>query len=497
MFGGRRGILIAVFSLLPSLLCRALLAAATTVTVNGRQLLVNGQAYTVRGVDYSPIPPGSTAVGTGSGCLGGYEWWADRAVYVADFPLIKRLGANTIRAYGILNDTSSTTIQRVRAMLDEAQARGLYVIMNSYPSHFADPSVPATQAAWQAGFVAAVNAYKDHPAVLIWEFGNENNLDNGQNAAWYPFVDQVAAAAKAADPIHPIMTVEGETPTVQFTVGSVARLADDAHMTHLDLWGVNVYRGTSFQGMFEVFAASTSKPILLSEFGKDAYKDSAGQEDQAMQASYISAQWQEIAPRLSATDPTKMLAGAVAFEWADEWWKDFNGTSCLNHDTVVLFTRSGDPVDPNYQDEWFGLTSVSPINAITNPAGTARTLRTSYTTLQAFWNPAAATATSESLSLFEGPVRNYPNPFRVGAGNTKFVAFLNLAAKVDVKIYDAGGQFVASLTQGATGPGRVELLWDGRNSQGAFVSPGLYLVRIEGSGSGKEEKQFRRVVAVK
>ena len=75
--------------------------------------------------------------------------------------------------------------------------------------------------------------------------------------------------------------------------------------------------------------------------------------------------------------------------------------------------------------------------------------------------------------------------------------YSNFAAKVDARIYDAGGQFVASLTGSATGPGRVELLWDGRNSQGAFVSPGLYLVRIEGSGSGKEEKQYRRVVAVK
>ena len=81
--------------------------------------------------------------------------------------------------------------------------------------------------------------------------------------------------------------------------------------------------------------------------------------------------------------------------------------------------------------------------------------------------------------------------------NLAVLALVNLAAKVDVRIYDAGGQFVTSLTQSSSGPGRVELLWDGRNSQGALVAPGLYLVRIEGSGSGKEEKQFRRVVAVK
>ena len=49
----------------------------------------------------------------------------------------------------------------------------------------------------------------------------------------------------------------------------------------------------------------------------------------------------------------------------------------------------------------------------------------------------------------------------------------------------------------ATGAGRVEMIWDGRNSKGAYVSPGLYLVRVEGKSAAHQEKQFRRVVAVK
>src|SRR5262245_49028364 len=110
-------------------------AAPTQVAVSGRRLLVAGQPYTVQGVDYSPVPTGSTLMRTVNGCTGGYQWWADHAVYVADFPLIKRMGANTIRAYGILNDTSPTAVQQVRAMLDEAQAKGLYVIMNYFASH--------------------------------------------------------------------------------------------------------------------------------------------------------------------------------------------------------------------------------------------------------------------------------------------------------------------------------------------------------------------------
>src|SRR5688572_14194032 len=217
--------------------------APTLVTVSGRQLLVDGTPFTVKGVNYSPTPVGSSVAGASGGCTGPYQWWTDQAIYNADFLLIKRIGANTIRAYAILNDTSPTAVLQVRAMLDAAEANGLYVIMNFYPSHFVDPTVPATQAAWQADFVAGINAYEDHAAVLIWEFANENNLDNGQNAGWYPLVQTILTAGKAADANHPMMTVEGETDVIDYTIGSVPRSANDASMTSLDIWGVNAYRG--------------------------------------------------------------------------------------------------------------------------------------------------------------------------------------------------------------------------------------------------------------
>ncbi len=474
-----------------------LLEAATTVTVSGRQLLVDGQAFTVQGVNYSPTPVGSTAGSPSALCSGPYQWWTDQAIYNSDFPLIKRMGANTIRAYGILNDTSGTAVLQVRAMLDVAAAQGLYVIMNYYASHFVDPSVPAQQAAWQTDFVNAVNAYKDHPAVLIWEFANENNLDNGQFAGWYPMVQTIATAAKAADANHPIMTVEGETATINYTIGSAARSADDASMTSLDLWGVNAYRGPTFQGLFESLALETSKPILVTEFGKDAYLDASAQESQSMQASHLSAQWQEISSRLSASDAVQPLAGGVVFEWTDEWWKDPGAPSCRTHDTAVLFTRPQDTEDPSYNEEWFGLAAVSPVSVISNPAGKARTLRTSYSTMQSFWNPSAAQATGSSNRYFSDTVRNYPNPFRPGAESTRFVILANVAGTVSLSIYDAGGQFVTSFKVGVTPPARTEVFWDGRNSQGAEVSSGLYLVRIEGEGSGRRETQFRKVVAVK
>jgi hypothetical protein len=473
--------------------------------VSGRKLTVNGQPFTVRGVNYEPLPVGS-AIGGIAGCLDGDAWWADRSSYIADFPLIKKMGANTIRTYDILNDVSPANVSLVRAMLDKAYENGLFVIMSYYPSHTADPSTASFQSTNQAAFIAGINAYKDHPAVLMWSFGNEQNLDNGQYNLWYPYVNTVLGAAKTADAQHPYTTVEGECPTgctaspLTYTIGNTVKHADDASLPNLDIWGITAYRGKTFQGVFEVMTSSTVKPVLLAEFGKDAYNDSTHSEDQAMQVRYLTPQWTEINANLSSTDASKPLVGALWFEWSDEWWKDpAAGSTCTQQDTRVFFTRAGDTDDPNYNEEWYGLVSIKPNNVITNPSGTARTLRASYTTLQTAWNPGASSNASSVASgqVFNDTVRNYPNPFHVGVEPTKFVASTGIAVNIAIKIYDAGGQYVTSLNNSSSGPGRVELNWDGRNRQGAYVSSGLYIARIEGSGAGKEDKQFRRVVAVK
>jgi hypothetical protein len=406
------------------------------------------------------------------------------------------MGANTIRTYNLMN--SASTRAEVLQALDSAHANNLKVVMGYFvqvSENFADAS---TRTRLRSEFLASVQAYKDHPAVLLWAIGNEQNLNNGNsNANWYSLVNQMAGDAKAADPNHPVTSVQGEIPgTTTLQIGSAGFGTDDATMTNLDLWGVNAYRGQTFGNLFSTLASSTSKPILLTEFGKDAYRDAAGAEDQAMQAGYLSAQWTQIAANLSATG-SGILAGGVIFEWSDEWWKDFSGLSCQTHDSAILFSRSDDTTDPGYNEEWFGMVSVSPVDAVSNPAGTQRTLRRGYTTMQGFWNPQAVQSLAASSSVFEGTVRNFPNPFRVGSQNTTFVALVTGAATIDVAIYDAGQQFVTSISRSTTGQGRLEVSWDGRNSQGAHVSPGLYFARIEGRSNGREDKQFRRVVAVK
>ncbi|MEP7028142.1 MAG: type IX secretion system sortase PorU [Candidatus Eisenbacteria bacterium] len=86
-----------------------------------------------------------------------------------------------------------------------------------------------------------------------------------------------------------------------------------------------------------------------------------------------------------------------------------------------------------------------------------------------------------------GRVYNFPNPFRPNAGGTSFVVTgLTEPARVLVKVYTVSGALVRRL-ETVGGPGQVQLLWDGRDEQGARVANGAYLYQVaaEGQSSGR------------
>ena len=46
----------------------------------------------------------------------------------------------------------------------------------------------------------------------------------------------------------------------------------------LDIWGANVYRGNSFGTLFTDSSPATQKPLLILEYGIDAYDNTRGTE---------------------------------------------------------------------------------------------------------------------------------------------------------------------------------------------------------------------------
>jgi hypothetical protein len=69
-----------------------------------------------------------------------------------------------------------------------------------------------------------------------------------------------------------------------------------------------------------------------------------------------------------------------------------------------------------------------------------------------------------------------PNPF---VGSTSIGFALSDARYIDLAIYSIRGQKVRTLARGLTTAGRHEAVWDGTDSSGRPVSPGIYLCRLQ------------------
>ncbi len=92
-----------------------------------------------------------------------------------------------------------------------------------------------------------------------------------------------------------------------------------------------------------------------------------------------------------------------------------------------------------------------------------------------------AKATPERLAFRPG----YPNPFR---SQTTLEYALPASADVQIAIYDVLGRRVRILADGNHTAGRHEITWDGRNSAGAPVASGLYLIRLDADGQTRLQK---------
>ncbi len=324
------------------------------VEVIGRQLLVNGDPFVVKGVNYSPTPVGEYHT---------YDWSTEPDNYLKDFALLKAMGCNTIRIYKPPTQVDAMT---------QAYLNGIYVIMDYLIDPSADVTDPATKDSIKNRFLDMVNTWKDHPAVLMWNLGNEMNAHVSSLPYWYSLVNECAQDAHSVDTNHPV------TAACKDVGGGIEAQIDafDSSLPYMDIWSVQVYRGGTFGELFTDYASRSSKPLLLTEFGCDAYNVTIGSEDEDTQSTYIDSQWAEVNSNLSSTSPSNVSIGGCVFEWSDEWWKHPGGPNSF-HDTATDWTNSNYS-DPNMNEEWWGIVSVAPDTY-------HKTQRKAWYTLQGWW----------------------------------------------------------------------------------------------------------------
>ena len=85
---------------------------------------------------------------------------------------------------------------------------------------------------------------------------------------------------------------------------------------------------------------------------------------------------------------------------------------------------------------------------------------------------------------------NWPNPFNP---ETSIRFELAQGSAVQLAVFDALGQKVRTLVDGARAAGSYQVLWDGRNARGAQVSSGVYFYRLQAG----DLTQMRRMLLLK
>lgn len=199
-------------------------AAASTISISGDRVIVDGKPFPVRGA-------------AGDGPL----------------PELKELGGNTVRTYG--GDPG--------LVLDAAGKAGLRVIAGlwlGHPRAGADYRDRAFVERQLAGISAIVEKYRNHPALLMWGIGNEPEVDLADDRLVWPAIEEAARRVKALDPAHPTMAVIAE-------VGGGKAAKVKALAPHVDVLGVNAYG----DGLYSVGSRAREQgwlgPVIVTEMG--------------------------------------------------------------------------------------------------------------------------------------------------------------------------------------------------------------------------------------
>jgi hypothetical protein len=304
------------------------------VKVIGKTLSVYDKPFLVKAVGYQPVPIGMSPTKDTLDYI-----LTDQNIIQRDVEYLKKMNVNTIRLWVQLPDTT---------LLDVLASAGIYAIMGFYiPASTDVPNIdysdPATIQLYANGIADYVNQFKNHPAVLAWAIGNENNLHYNKNVAdWYKLANKLAQVAYETEKpaYHPTILVNG----YMLFFADIDHFSDDASLNYVDIWGHNTYVCYDYHSYFCYYDKVTAKPLIMTEFGVDAYGSSSPRQNQHLQAEWVVHEWNQI---------RNNCLGGVVMEYCDEWWK------CGSPSTQDLCGYYTD-VQPDFfsNEEWYGIMAV-------------------------------------------------------------------------------------------------------------------------------------------
>jgi hypothetical protein len=334
---------------------------------NGFKLSVNGKDMFINGMNWDYFPIGTNY---------NYSLWkqSDDVIMAAldnEMPLLKNMGVNVIRQYtGVPAKWVQYIYEKygIYTMLNHSFGRYGLTLKGKWEPN-TDYANPDARALILAETKAMVQEYKATPGVLLFLLGNENNYGlfwkgaetedvpfadrNSTKAAYhlYKLFNEVAIELKQIDKSHPIAICNGDLLFSEI----IAKECKD-----VDILGINSYRGATFTDMYDRVRKELNMPVVLTEFGSDAYNTLANQEDQEYQAKVLVSNWKEIYSNADGQGKNNNSLGGFTFQFSDGWWKTGQTLNLEEHDATASWSNGGYSNDfivgeNNMNEEWFGI----------------------------------------------------------------------------------------------------------------------------------------------
>lgn len=354
------------------LLCVLSVQAQNAVSVkktdDGYRIAADGKEFFINGMNWDYFPIGTNF---------SYSLWKQpgdviKAALDYEMPLLKNMGVNTIRQYtGVPPKWISYIYETygIYTVLNHSFGRYGLTLKGGKWAPNTDYSDPQVRELLLKETKDMVNQYKATPGVLVFLLGNENNYGlfwRGAETENIPMQDRkstkdayylyklfndAAKEMKAVDANHPVAICNGDLLFLDI----IAKECPD-----IDILGINVYRGLSFGDLFGKVKKEYGKPVMLTEFGADAFNAQTNTEDQEYQAKCLASNWREIYANASGLGLAGNSTGGFTFQFSDGWWKTGQTIGLDDHDVTASWSNGGYLNDykageNNMNEEWFGI----------------------------------------------------------------------------------------------------------------------------------------------
>ena len=468
------------------------LASAARLNVSGRAITYDGRPHLLRGgtltlairplascerawlntlvlvslslaVAYSPVPIGNEPSATRTADFFGAE---SAPIYERDLPRMAAIGVNAVRIYSFEAARAPHT-----GFFDACLQHNISVI-GSFALSASQYDLRTAIGVAQAEVdlrqqLEELRASGGHDAVVMWLVGNEINLPSagficdtsstagsstallgGNNTACQfdgtglpqlvAAIDRLCGAVRSFGLLCSTPLAEYPLPA-SYNASAHASMEGatrwfyelDPLMSNIDVWTANVYRPGDFGDWFFAARARTAKPVLVTEYGVDAFDSGWGEdseceqppcrrmrEDAVGQANMV----QRLTEHLERNTVTciqncesHVASGGFVFAWVDEWFKGHGphpwsdpangppGTSWWFDEDTEPYGRCPDwdpwlqtpcgyalpnGLDNFWNEEWFGIFSAQrgcPSAPSAPPAADALTPREAFYALGSLW----------------------------------------------------------------------------------------------------------------